>query len=91
MPDAQAFRGYRFPTEVILGAVRWYLRFPLSYRDPKARQPTAGSRSTPRPWTAGSSASPRSLSGGCAAICAPAAGPGMWTRPTSAWTGSGAT
>jgi hypothetical protein len=28
-----AFAGYRFPTEVILLAVRWYLRFGLSYRD----------------------------------------------------------
>jgi transposase-like protein len=33
MSDARAFRGCRFPAEVILGAVRWYLRFPLSYRD----------------------------------------------------------
>jgi transposase-like protein len=28
-----AFAGYRFPAEVILLAVRWYLRFALSYRD----------------------------------------------------------
>jgi transposase, IS6 family len=28
-----AFAGYRFPPEVILLAVRWYLRFGLSYRD----------------------------------------------------------
>jgi transposase-like protein len=28
-----AFAGFRFPPEVILLAVRWYLRFPLSYRD----------------------------------------------------------
>jgi transposase-like protein len=28
-----AFVGYRFPPEVILLAVRWYLRFNLSYRD----------------------------------------------------------
>jgi transposase, IS6 family len=30
---AQAFRGFRFPAEVILWAVRWYLQFPVSYRD----------------------------------------------------------
>ena len=30
---ARAFRGYRFPAEVILWAVRWYLQFPISYRD----------------------------------------------------------
>jgi transposase-like protein len=28
-----AFAGYRFPPEVITVAVRWYLRFGLSYRD----------------------------------------------------------
>jgi len=32
-PGASAFDGYRFPSEVILLAVRWYLRFGLSYRD----------------------------------------------------------
>ncbi len=30
---ASAFTGYRFPPEVITLAVRWYLRFSLSYRD----------------------------------------------------------
>ena len=33
MTDARAFPGFRFPTEVILWAVRWYLQFPISYRD----------------------------------------------------------
>ncbi len=33
MSDARAFRGFRFPAEVILWAVRWYLQFPVSYRD----------------------------------------------------------
>ena len=28
-----AFAGFRFPPEVIMSAVRWYLRFGLSYRD----------------------------------------------------------
>jgi transposase-like protein len=27
------FAGFRFPTEVITVAVRWYLRYALSYRD----------------------------------------------------------
>ena len=31
--DRSAFVGYRFPPEVIMLAVRWYLRFGLSYRD----------------------------------------------------------
>ena len=29
----QAFRGRQFTAEVILWAVRWYLMFPVSYRD----------------------------------------------------------
>jgi transposase, IS6 family len=33
MTKARAFRGFRFPAEVILWAVRWYLQFPISYRD----------------------------------------------------------
>jgi hypothetical protein len=33
MTAARVFRGFRFPAEVILWAVRWYLQFPLSYRD----------------------------------------------------------
>ena len=31
--DRSACAGYRFPPEVILLAVRWYLRYGLSYRD----------------------------------------------------------
>ena len=31
--DRSAFAGFRFPPEVILLAVRWYLRYGLSYRD----------------------------------------------------------
>jgi len=27
------FRGFRFPAKVTLWAVRWYLQFPISYRD----------------------------------------------------------
>ncbi len=30
---SSAFSGFRFPPEVILIAVRWYLRYGLSYRD----------------------------------------------------------
>ena len=33
MTDARAFRGCRFPAEIILWAVRWYLQFGISYRD----------------------------------------------------------
>ena len=30
---ASSFAGYRFPPDVILVSVRWYLRYGLSYRD----------------------------------------------------------
>jgi transposase-like protein len=32
-PPKSAFAGFRFPAEVIVVAVRWYLRYGLSYRD----------------------------------------------------------
>src|ERR1019366_9448510 len=32
-PPVSTFAGFRFPPEVILIAVRWYLRYGLSYRD----------------------------------------------------------
>ena len=32
-PPRSAFAGFRFPAEVIVVAVRWYLRDGLSYRD----------------------------------------------------------
>jgi hypothetical protein len=31
--ERSAFAGFRFPREVITVAVRWYLRYTLSYRD----------------------------------------------------------
>ena len=33
MTSSSAFAGVRFPREVITVAVRWYLRYGLSYRD----------------------------------------------------------
>ena len=33
LPPPLAFTGFRFPREVIVLAVRWYLRYGLSYRD----------------------------------------------------------
>jgi transposase-like protein len=33
IPPRSAFAGFRFPPDVIAVAVRWYLRFGLSYRD----------------------------------------------------------
>jgi transposase, IS6 family len=37
-----AFAGFRFPPDVIVLAVRWYLRFGLSYRDLEDCSPSAG-------------------------------------------------
>jgi transposase-like protein len=33
LPPTSAFAGFRFPAEVIVVAIRWYLRYGLSYRD----------------------------------------------------------
>jgi transposase-like protein len=33
IPPRSAFAGFRFPADVIVLVVRWYLRFGLSYRD----------------------------------------------------------
>jgi hypothetical protein len=33
LPPRSAFAGFRFPPEVIVVAVRWYLRYGMSYRD----------------------------------------------------------
>ncbi|MGH4024182.1 MAG: hypothetical protein ACRDRV_06310 [Pseudonocardiaceae bacterium] len=32
-PPSSSFAGFRFPPDVIIVAVRWYLRYALSYRD----------------------------------------------------------
>ena len=57
MSTARAFRGFRFPAEVILWAVRWYLQFPISYRDLEAMLADRGIASpccTDRPVGVGS-------------------------------------
>jgi transposase-like protein len=33
MPRKSPFKHHRFPREIILCAIRWYLRYPLSYQD----------------------------------------------------------
>ena len=33
VPSQSAFTGFRFPPDVIVLAVRWYLRYGLSFRD----------------------------------------------------------
>jgi len=48
-----AFAGFQFPSEVILLAVRWYLRYGLSYRDLEELLAEPGSTSTMSPSTGG--------------------------------------
>jgi hypothetical protein len=57
-PPRSAFAGYRFPAEVIMVAVRWYLRYALSYRDVEELLLNAASRSTTSRSTDGCSGSP---------------------------------
>jgi transposase-like protein len=49
-----AFTGFRFPPDVIVLAVRWYLRFGLSYRDVEellaATYPMVLEELLPAPW-----------------------------------------
>ena len=49
MTDARAFRGFRFPAEMILWAVRWYLQFQLSYRALERMLADRGTCSKPQP------------------------------------------
>jgi hypothetical protein len=54
-----AFAGFCFPPEVIVLAVRWYLRFGLSFRDVEELLAERGVESTTSPSTAGCSGSRR--------------------------------
>ena len=55
--SSSAFAGFRFPPEIIVLALRWYLRFGLSYRDVEELLANVGSRSTTSLSTGGCSAS----------------------------------
>ncbi len=101
MTTARAFRGFRFPAEVVLWAVRWYLQFPVSYRDLEHMLADRGvqvDHVTLYRWvqrfTAGSSASRRNSRSGCGGTFDPAADRGTSMKPTSGsavrgapWTG----
>jgi hypothetical protein len=91
MTDARAFRGFRFPAEVVLWAVRWYLRFPVSYRDLEPCSPTAGVEVDHVTCTAGCSASRPSSRSGCAGTCALPRAVARRRDLTSASEGAGAT
>ena len=51
---AMSFKGAHFPQEVILMGVRWYMAYPLSYRQVEELMEERGVRSTTRPSSAGS-------------------------------------
>ena len=85
------FRGQRFPREVMLLAVRWYCRFPLSYQDVAdllAERGVMVDRATVFRWVQkfGPEIARRAH-----AIAAGGAGTGMWTKPMSALAASGDT
>jgi hypothetical protein len=46
--SCSAFAGFRFPPDVIVVAVRWYLRFRLSYRDVEELLAERGGGGRPR-------------------------------------------
>jgi transposase-like protein len=52
------FTGFRFPPEVILLAVRWYLRYGLSYRDLEELVAERGIESTTSPLSVGAAVHP---------------------------------
>ena len=54
-----AFAGFRFPAEVITVAVRWYLRYGLSYRDVEELLAERGVRSITSRSTGGCNGSRR--------------------------------
>ncbi len=91
MTTARACRGFRFPAEVILWAVRWSLQFGLSYRDLERMLADRGvqvDHVTLYRWVQRFA---RNSRGACAATCGRAAGRGTSMKPTSGSVGNGAT
>jgi hypothetical protein len=91
MTTARAFRGFRFPAEVICGRCAGIFNSRSATATSRPCSPTGASRWITRPCTAGFSASPPSWGNGCAATCARAAGRGTSTRRTSGPAGNRAT
>ena len=75
-----AFAGFRFPPEVIVVAVRWYLRFGLSYRDIEELLAERGVRSTTSPCIGGCCASRRCWPMPPDRADTPSVTAGRWTR-----------
>jgi hypothetical protein len=81
--QGQAFKGRQFTDEVILWAVRWYLMFPISYRDlelmPRDRGVTVDHTTIFR-WIQDYAAEPEKRIRPHLRL---SNGPGVWTRPIS--------
>ena len=91
MPRKSPFKHHRFPREIILRAVRWYLRYPLSYQDVVDLLAERGinvDRSTVYRWAIKFGPnSPNAQRN----ICAVLASIGTWMKPTSALAANGNT
>src|SRR5215207_8261678 len=79
-----AYTGRFFPDGVISLAVRWYVRYRLSYAEVSEWRPSAASWSIRAPSTAGSSGSYRSLKTQPDGIVSRSVSTGESTRPTLA-------
>ena len=67
--SGSCFKGRQFTAEVILWAVRWYLMFPVSYRDLELMLIDRGVEVDHTTIFVGSRPMPRSLRNGSARIC----------------------
>jgi hypothetical protein len=75
-----AFVGFRFPPDVIVLAVRWYLRFGLSYRDVEELLAERGVESTTSRSTGGCCGSHRCWPTALGRPGTPSVTAGRWTR-----------
>ena len=69
MDRGGGFKGRQFTAEVILWAVRWYLMFPISYRDLELMLLDRGVEVDHTRSSVGSRPMPRNLRSGSARIC----------------------
>jgi hypothetical protein len=76
------FKGFRFPPEIIVLAVRWYLRFGLSYRDVEELLTERGIEVDRVTVYRGCNASHRSSPMRPGRADTRSATVGTWTRPT---------
>ena len=75
-----AFKGQHFASEVILWALRWYLAFPISYRDLAAMLSDRGLAVTHTILFVGSRLTPDYWRSGSGDTCCRPPAPGAWMR-----------